>query len=115
MKEILLTEKAQLEKELTENGRRNPHVPGDFDATFPEYGSEEDDQVHETEEYTVNKALEETMEDKLRDVTAALKRMENGTYGICKYTGKPIDQKRLLARPTSSASVEAKKLLTEEA
>ena len=58
---------------------------------------------------------EETLEKMLRDVGKSLKRIEEGSYGVCKYCDKPIDEKRLLARPTSSACVECKKTLTDEA
>ena len=39
---------------------------------------------------------------------AALKRIDNKTYGICKITGKKIDMKRLEAVPHTQLSIEAK-------
>lgn len=115
MKDILVAEQEKLEKELGKFTHKNPNVEGDFEADMPEFGDETDDNVQEVEQYTVNKPLEIVLEKKLRDITSALKRMDEGTYGICKYTGKAIDERRLRARPTSSSSVEAKKLLTNEA
>lgn len=115
MKGLLMSEKEKVEGELAKFTQPNPNTEGDFDANFPEYGDEEDDNVQEVQEYAVNKTLEVTLEKKLRDINAALKRLEEGTYGICKYTNEPISEKRLRARPTSSSSVEAKKLLTNEA
>jgi len=76
--------------------------------TFPDYGDEEDDNVHEIEGFLVNESLKAEYEKELRDVKGALNRLKDGTYGICKYTGVKIDEKRLLARPTSSSSVQAK-------
>ncbi|RMF72877.1 MAG: TraR/DksA family transcriptional regulator [Planctomycetota bacterium] len=35
----------------------------------------------------------------LREIDEALERIENGTYGICAATGKPIGKARLRARP----------------
>jgi DnaK suppressor protein len=35
----------------------------------------------------------------LRDIDDALKRIQDGTYGICQATGKPIGRARLRARP----------------
>lgn len=115
MKQLLLTEKEQVEKELAKFAHQNPQARDDFDANFPEFGDEEDDNVQEVQQYAVNRALEETLEKKLRDIDSALKRIDDGTYGICKYTGEPIDERRLRARPTSSSSVAAKKVLTNEA
>ena len=39
----------------------------------------------------------------------ALERIENGTYGICKVTGKPIAKERLEAVPHTEISIQAKK------
>ncbi len=38
----------------------------------------------------------------------ALIRIKNGTYGICKDSGKLIDKKRLIAVPHATQSIEAK-------
>lgn len=115
MKQLLLAEEEQVEKELTKYAHQNPQTSDVFNANFPEFGDEEDDNVQEVQQYAVNRALEETLEKKLRDVRQALERIQSGTYGICKYTGEPIDERRLRARPTSSSSVAAKKVLTNEA
>lgn len=115
IEEKLLEEKARLENELSSFTKKNPHLKGDFDTVYPEYGSEEDDNAREVAEYTTNKPLEMTFEKTLRDIEKALDRIKKGAYGICKYCDKPIDEKRLLARPTSSACVSCKKTLTDEA
>ena len=40
-------------------------------------------------------------------IDAALKRVEDGTYGYCKETGEPISLKRLMARPVATLSITA--------
>ena len=40
-------------------------------------------------------------------IAAALKRIEDGTYGYCKETGEPIGLKRLMARPVATLSINA--------
>mgnify|MGYP001340979316 CR=1 FL=1 len=40
-------------------------------------------------------------------IDAALKRIENGTYGFCDETGDPIGIKRLMARPVATLSIAA--------
>src|SRR5260221_8853279 len=40
-------------------------------------------------------------------IDAALKRLEDGTYGYCEETGEPISLKRLDARPIATLSIEA--------
>src|SRR5690554_5734438 len=39
----------------------------------------------------------------------ALERIENGTYGVCRVTGKPIAKERLRAVPHTEISIEAKR------
>ena len=45
----------------------------------------------------------------LKQIDDALERIQNGTYGICRITGKLIQKERLLAVPTTTISVDAKK------
>jgi DnaK suppressor protein len=40
-------------------------------------------------------------------IDAALKRIEEGTYGFCEDTGDPISLRRLEARPIATLSIEA--------
>ncbi len=40
-------------------------------------------------------------------IDAALRRIEEGTYGYCEVTGEPIGLKRLDARPVATLSIEA--------
>ena len=40
-------------------------------------------------------------------IDAALKRIEDGTYGYCKETSEPIGLKRLMARPVATLSITA--------
>ena len=113
-KQKLLDEKNHLETDLADFTKKNPHNADDYEAKFPDYGDEEDENAREVAQYTANKPLEISLENTLRDVNQALLRLEKGTYGICKYCKKPIDEKRLRARPTSSACVSCKKTLTDE-
>ncbi|PIR75851.1 MAG: hypothetical protein CO030_03165 [Candidatus Magasanikbacteria bacterium CG_4_9_14_0_2_um_filter_42_11] len=114
VKTVLLAEQEKLEGELAKFTKPNPHATDDFDAAFPEYGDESDENAREVADYTTNKSLEIALEKSLRDVHKSLERIEAGTYGICKYCDKAIDEKRLLARPTSGSCVDCKKALTDE-
>jgi DnaK suppressor protein len=40
-------------------------------------------------------------------IDAALKRIDDGTYGYCEETGEPISLRRLDARPIATLSIEA--------
>ena len=58
-----------------------------------------------------DRALELRTRDRQRKliskIDAALKRIEDGSYGYCEETGDPISLKRLEARPIATLSLEA--------
>ena len=45
----------------------------------------------------------------IRDLKNALLRIENGTYGVCRVTGKLIQKQRLRLVPHATLSIEAKR------
>ena len=47
----------------------------------------------------------------LREINAALAKIQNGTYGICEGTGKPIGKPRLEAQPWAKYSIEYARML----
>jgi len=114
IKEQLLAKKEDLEQELKAISEPNPANKADYEATFPDLGDKPDENAAEVTEYTSNLTLEITLEKALKDVNEALKRFDEGGYGICKYCNEPINEKRLLARPVSSSCIECKKKLTLE-
>jgi RNA polymerase-binding protein DksA len=115
MKEELLSEKARLEEELSRFAHRNPNaVTTDFEAEFPNLGDKEDENASEVAQYSDNLSLEGELEKALRDVESAITSIEEGKYGVCKYCGQEIDERRLQARSTSSSCIQCKKTLTQE-
>lgn len=56
----------------------------------------------------LNYSLIERTQKFVKQLKRALQRIENGTYGICKVTGKPIAKGRLMAAPHTQHSIEAK-------
>jgi len=61
-----------------------------------------------------DRALELRTRDRQRKliakIDAALKRLEDGTYGYCEETGDPIGLARLDARPIATLSLEAQEM-----
>jgi RNA polymerase-binding transcription factor DksA len=66
---------------------------------------EEGQQVLSKEE---NRQLAARQERFISNLEAALVRIENKTYGICRVTGKLISKERLRAVPHATLSIEAK-------
>lgn len=64
------------------------------------------------DDVTLSLAREEARE--LADVEAALRRLQDGTYGSCALTGQPIPIDRLRALPYAQLCVEAQRQLEGE-
>ena len=114
MKALLITEKAKLEKELAQFAHRDPKTPGAFVTEYKDVGSDEGENAYEVAQFSDNLSLEQELESALKDVNSAIKAMEKGVYGTCKYCQQPITEARLRIRPTSTSCVACKKTLTQE-
>jgi RNA polymerase-binding protein DksA len=66
------------------------------------------DRSHSTEERSRLVTLVESHRANLREVEAALARMDAGTYGICVRCGNPIAPDRLEALPWASLCIDCK-------
>jgi len=55
----------------------------------------------------LNIGLASNEQQLLNDIDVALKRIEDGTYGVCEIYGTPIPKKRLLAMPYTRLSLRA--------
>jgi len=98
-KEKLLLEKTQLEQKLKEL------------ETFPQYGSQEEDNSEEVDDFMTSQGQDKQMLIMLKDVEEALKRMEQGKYGICENCpdNKLIEKERLEAFPAATLCLKCDK------
>ena len=113
IKKQLLAQKKEVLAELNKISGLDNHDADDRAAKFPEYGDKPDENAQEINDYSTNVAAEKVLENSLTDIDKALANIEKGTYGICKYCGNEIAQKRLLARPTASSCINCKTELQE--
>ncbi len=107
-KNKLEKEKARLESELSQIGRRNPANPADWEPMPPEMDtrtSEQSELADKFEEMENRSAVELHLEEKLGEVNAALDRIEKGKYGVCEICGEKIDEKRMEANPAAATCV----------
>lgn len=69
------------------------------------------DSATETFMRELDEGLEENAEHLLSEIDAALRRVEEGTYGTCVVCGKPIGEERLEAVPYASLCIDDKRKL----
>ena len=55
--------------------------------------------------------MAETERRRLREIDAALKRIEDRTYGVCEMSGKPIPKARLSAKPWARYTIESARVI----
>ncbi|HRF85847.1 MAG TPA: TraR/DksA C4-type zinc finger protein [Alloprevotella sp.] len=78
----------------------------DVDDTSPTYKTLEEGSMTQTKEELTSMAVRQ--QKFIQGLQAALVRIENKTYGICRATGKLIPKERLRAVPHATLSIEAK-------
>lgn len=101
LKQALLTEKTELEKNLGRIARPVDAKEGDYETSFEDLGEDKEDNATEVDQYTQNLPVEAALEKKLQEVLEALMRMEKGTYGKCANCDKDIPVERLKANPSA--------------
>lgn len=111
IKDDLVKKRSEIMSELSEFTTKTKNSDNDFVSEFPNYGDQFDDNAQEVSQYSTDLEAGRILEGTLKDIDSALKAIENGNYGICKYCGNEIEAKRLLIRPFSSACVNCKSKL----
>ena len=98
---------AQVDLDLLNGSFRNDSSNG-TDDTSPTFKGFEEGSDTMSKEANVQLAIRQ--EKFIRDLKNALSRIENGTYGVCRVTGKLIQKERLKLVPHATLSIEAKNL-----
>ncbi|MBI5470442.1 TraR/DksA C4-type zinc finger protein [Candidatus Kaiserbacteria bacterium] len=105
LRTALEAEKAAVEEELAERGKATGS--GTWDASSKLEGEEADpaDAADQIEELVTNVPLVKELEERLRDINLALKKMSEGTYGRCEVSGEEIPLDRLDANPAARTCI----------
>ncbi len=109
MKSKLEQEEATLELELTDIGKLHNAATGDWSANAGDLvaGTEDSNVLADKmEEIITNESIVDELEVRLQNVKKALKKIEDGNYGICEKCGNEIDKERLEANPAASLCIE---------
>ncbi len=93
-------QRTSLKKELESFATEDKNNKGNWDAKVNKADDTDlEEKADEMEEYDNKLSLEHSLESKLKDVNAALEKMEGGSYGDCEKCGKAIEEKRLEVCP----------------
>ncbi len=114
LKKKLLAEEQRLMQELANilgKGQNESASDATVQPPFPQFGSKDDENAAEVATFSDSLSLQRKIDESLTDVRRAIARLAKGEYGLCRYCGKTIDERRLLARPESSSCVACKEEL----
>ena len=84
----------------------------DIEDTSPSFKTVEDDGAYQLSKEEASQ-LAQRQYKFIQNLEAALVRIENKTYGICRETGKLIPKERLRLVPHATLTVEAKEKLAQ--
>jgi RNA polymerase-binding transcription factor DksA len=109
-KDELIKEQGNLIEAMKTMGQLTDLVPGDWEVhTDPNDNKElePDALADKYEEETTNEGVLDTLEERLKEVTDALERIQDGTYGKCmncamSNKSTEIEPERLDANPTAT-------------
>lgn len=105
----LLEEKETAEREIQEMKESYNDLTKNSDDKQSAQDHHQGDIGSEESEKSVLLAAIDRNKEKLEKIKVALDRMNDGNYGICVVTNKPIQKERLEAIPYALYSVEAKR------
>jgi len=101
-----------LEEERRATLGRLAALTGDFTALVEASEGSNADDEHDPEGATIAfersqlDALVQQARAHLREVEAAMDRLDRGVYGTCERCGRPVGEGRLQARPTARTCIE---------
>lgn len=103
IRKALEQERETVDHQLAEHGS-----PADSESVEVDVDEGFADSAHATAERSQTLAIVEQLHEHHREIDAALKRIDDGTFGKCENCGQDIPFERLEARPTATLCVTCK-------
>jgi RNA polymerase-binding protein DksA len=106
-KKILLAEQERVTKALARHTKIIENAAEEGGGGSKAHSNHMADQGSDENNYETMLQMTASEKEYLREIDAALDRVEDGSYGICEVSGKRIGMERLKAIPTARLSIEA--------
>jgi DnaK suppressor protein len=100
-KQLLLKKKEAILKDVMETRKELSEESGPLPDAL--------DQASRESNLAFELRLRDREQKLLKKIDKALKKIEEGTYGICEICGAEIDEKRLMARPEATLCIDCKR------
>ena len=105
-KKKLIQYQQNLEAELSRIAKKDKEG---YRPTFPKYGSKEEDNILEMEDFAENLSIRQKLSQFLRRTRRAIKKINKNRYGICEKCKKPIKKERLDVYPLAPECIKCAK------
>jgi RNA polymerase-binding protein DksA len=108
-RDVLLQERQRVQAAIDNLHEENPGSITDETGEESVYDNHIADTATVTYDRELDYTLEENSEHVLAEIDAALKRIDDGTYGQCTNCGKQIAPERLEARPWATLCIDCQR------
>ena len=106
-KELLLERKKQIEKNILETKNEIEELKN-FEV------NDDGDYASLCTDNLIDSAINNQQLKELQEIEEALKKIENGTYGICEMCGEPIRKLRLKVKPYAKYCIVCREIIEKE-
>ena len=107
--ESLAQRKEEIKAQLSENAKKNPAAPGDYEVVPKDYGEDEYDNAREETDLERDFAMVRQLKSELQDIERTEEKIKNGTYGACDNCSGDVGEKRLKAQPVANLCINCAK------
>ena len=105
LRQLLITERAKLAEEIKSIARDAATSPRDASGDLSAYTVHMADMAADTYDRELSMNIASSEQEMLYQIDDALKRLDDGSYGICQQCNQPIAMSRLKAVPYASLCI----------
>ena len=105
LRQLLITERAKLAEEIKSIARDAATSPRDASGDLSAYTIHMADMAADTYDRELNMNIASSEQELLYQIDDALKRLDDGSYGVCQQCNQPIAMSRLKAVPYASMCI----------
>ena len=109
LRQLLITERTKLAEEIKSIARDASTSPRDASGDLSAYTVHMADMAADTYDRELSMNIASSEQQMLYEIDDALKRLDNGSYGVCQQCNQPIAMSRLKAVPSASLCIECQR------
>ena len=109
LRQLLITERAKLAEEIKQIARDASTSPRDASGDLSAYTVHLADMAADTYDRELSMNIASSEQETLYQIDDALKRLDDGSYGVCQQCNQPIAMSRLKAVPYASMCIECQR------